>query len=193
MKYSSSKLAKAIKRKANHLDDFEKRPSKRQAMNIENCMFREKGTEEGDLHQVLTFDNDANIRQMITELQDTQILAQFSEDVLILTKAAEVIRNDIFNHEHFEFSGSFSLNCQENSLPSSLKTLISLIFNVSNMKNQERQESQACLSIGQLIIYNTKKSSPCGMKMRHTLDREPPLPIYIGLNLHHTNKQEARN
>ncbi len=29
-----------------------------------------------------------------------------------------------------------------------------------------------------------KKSSPCGTKTRHTVDREPPLPIYIGLNIH---------
>ena len=39
-------------------------------------MFCEKGQEEGDLHLVSTFDADDNIRSMITELQDTELLAR---------------------------------------------------------------------------------------------------------------------
>ena len=34
-------------------------------------------------------------------------------------------------------------------------------------------------------MYNTtKKTSPLAMTSRHTVEREPPLPIYIGLNVH---------
>ena len=52
-------------------------PAKRQAMNINNCMFCEMESEEGDpLHQVLTFDADVNIRDMVTELKDKKLLAQ---------------------------------------------------------------------------------------------------------------------
>ena len=39
-------------------------------------MFCEKGSEEGDLHQVVTFDAYANIQEMALALQDTQLLAQ---------------------------------------------------------------------------------------------------------------------
>ena len=53
----------------------------------------------------------------------------FSEDAIILVKAATIIRTDIFNHNGFKFTGYFPPNCQGNSLPSSLKLLISLIFN----------------------------------------------------------------
>ena len=113
----------------------------------------------------------------------------FSEDAAILAKAAMIIRNDTFNYQCFKFNGCFSSQCQENSLPSSLKCLISLIYNGPNLKDQDKQESQACLSVGQLIVFNMKKSSPGGMRERHTLDREPPLPIYIGLNIH----QQTRN
>ena len=44
--------------------------SKRQALDIEKCFFCEKGHDEGDLHQVSTFDTDASLRHMITELLD---------------------------------------------------------------------------------------------------------------------------
>ncbi len=43
---------------------------------INTCLFCEKGCEEAGLHQVLTFDADTNIRAMVTELQDTSLLAR---------------------------------------------------------------------------------------------------------------------
>jgi len=57
----------------------------------------------------------------------------FSENAAILAKAAMIIRNDTFNHQCFKFDGYFPSKCQENSLPSSLKYLISLIYNGSNL------------------------------------------------------------
>ena len=108
----------------------------------------------------------------------------FSEDATILAKAAMIIHNDTFNHQCFKFNGCFSTQCQENSIPSSLKSLISLIYNGPNLKDQDKEESQACLSVGQLIVFNMKKSASGGTKEWHTLNREPPLPIYISLNMH---------
>ena len=58
----------------------------------------------------------------------------FSEDAAILTKAAVIVRNDIFNHHCVSFTGAFLPNCQEDSLPSSLKSLVSLILNGPNLK-----------------------------------------------------------
>ena len=43
--------------------------------------------------------------------------------------------------------------------------------------------SQACLTAAQIILFNTKKDQPKA-KSRHSLDREPPLPVYLGLNVH---------
>ena len=109
----------------------------------------------------------------------------FSEGAVILAKAAAIIRNDVFNHQCFQFSGNFPPGCQESSLPSSLKSLVSLIFNGPNLKDQDEHESQACLTVSQLILYHIKKRpSSSAVKVRHTLNREPPLPIYIGLNTH---------
>ena len=332
LKYNNSKLTKARKRKAKSMDDLEqssRRPSKRQTVNFDSCVFCVKGHEEGDLHQVSTFDADSNIRSMVTELQDTELLARidggdliaqetkyhlkcltslrnryrshvrklnqeedkahtaeenmnisrvfvelvsyiektvqsgtslfklseihflymnrlkdfgiskgfnrtrlkerllehfpeadeqydgrntiitfnkavesilrealkerdFSEDANILAKAAKIIRNDIFNHGNFKFAGCFPSNCQENSVPSSLKLLISLIVNGPNLKDQDQCETQACLTVGQAIVYNTKKraSDSCAVKTRHSPDREPPLPIYVGLNIHQVTRSK---
>ncbi len=65
----------------------------------------------------------------------------FTEDATILARAATLIRNDIFNHQCFDFAGSFPPGCQEDSLPSSLKSLISLIFSGANLKDQDKHES----------------------------------------------------
>ncbi|KAI0209629.1 hypothetical protein LSAT2_005639 [Lamellibrachia satsuma] len=56
-----------------------------------------------------------------------------------------------------------------------------LIFNVPNLKHQDRRRAQACFS--QSILYNTKKrTSHSSGKTKHTLEREPHLHIYTGLN-----------
>ena len=87
LKYSNSKLTRAKKRRANDCDESERIPIKRQAMNIKNCMFCEKGNDEGDLHQVVTFDADFNIREMIKALQDTHLLARIDGGDLIAKEA----------------------------------------------------------------------------------------------------------
>lgn len=118
-------------------------------------------------------------------LKDALKKRDFDEDALILAKAAKIIRHDIFSHTGFKFTGSFPAKCQENSLPSSLKSLVSMILNGSNLKDQEKCDSQSCLTIGEGILYNIKKrESPTAGMSRHSLEREPPLPIYIGLNVH---------
>ena len=58
----------------------------------------------------------------------------FTEDALILAKAAMIVRNDILSHEGFKFTGSFQQNC--------------------------RRESQACLTASQVIVYNVKNNRP---------------------------------
>ena len=54
-----------------------------------------------------------------------------------------------------------------------------------NLKDQDRRETKVCLIIGECFLYNTKKRTPnFSGKMKHTLEREPPLPIYFDLNIH---------
>ena len=84
LKYNNSKLIKAKKRNAHDIGQSEQRPpSKRQAIKINSCVFWMKGQEEGDLHQVLTFDANDNIQAMVTALQDTELLARIDGGDLI--------------------------------------------------------------------------------------------------------------
>lgn len=106
----------------------------------------------------------------------------FCDDTLVLAQAAKIVRRDMFSHEGFTFSGAFPLECQENSVPASLKTLISMLLNGISLKEQEHKESQPCLTICQTVLFNSKKRS--SSFSRHTRAREPPLPIYIGFNIH---------
>ena len=123
---------------------------------------------------------------MINLLKEAHKNRDFTEDAVILAKAAAIVRKDIFSHQGFKFTGSFPAECQEESLPSSLKSIVSMILNGPNIKDQGRRVSQACLTIGQSIVYNFKTGTYCTVvkKTRLTLEREPPLPIYIGMNVH---------
>ena len=98
-----------------------------------------------------------------------------SEEATILAKAAMIIRNGIFNHQGFKFDGHFASKCQENALPSSLKKLISLMYNGLTLKNKTNN----CLSVGQLIVCNMTKSTSRSSKERHHLVRESTIAYYI--------------
>ena len=50
-------------------------------------MFCQKGMEEGDLYQVLTFDADQNIKDIVSDMQYTQLLAQTGTGNLIAKEA----------------------------------------------------------------------------------------------------------
>ena len=49
-----------------------------------------------------------------------------------------------------------------------------------------------CLTAAQVLLYNVKKRLPSrnDVKPRHTLQREPPIPIYIGLNVHQMTRSK---
>ena len=117
----------------------------------------------------------------------------FAEDAQILAKAASIIRKDIFNPDAIKFEGSFPENCQETSLPSSLKTLISLIFNVVSLKSKISTSPKHALPLVRLLSTTLKKKSKeSNTQTRHSLDREPPLPVYIGLNIHGLTRCKPR-
>ena len=126
-------------------------------------------------------------------LKDALKQRNFSEDAEILARAATIVRKDIFAHKGFSFSGCFPMDCQLKYLPSSLRSLVSIILNGLNIKDQEQSESQACLTVCQTIIFNTKKRS-CKTKTgqtRHSASREPPLPLNVGLSIHSSTRSKT--
>ena len=85
------------------------------------------------------------------------------------------------------FNGTFGDNCQQASIPESLKTLVSMILGGPNIASQSSNivDAQTTLSISQLLLFNsTKQHRSEKYANYHSIDREPPLPIYFGLLIH---------
>lgn len=124
-----------------------------------------------------------NIKSLLKEsLTSRDVL----KETLDLTRVVKAIRKDMFELEGFQFSGSFPPRCQQTSVPPTLLCLVSMMLNGTNIDDQEEEVSQACLTIAQLILFNSKKkSSNVHVKnTRSCLNREPPLPLYVGLSIH---------
>ena len=87
LKFNNSKLAKAKKKRDHTPNDEQKWPRNRKALDVQRCFFCEKGREEDVLHEVSTFNADKNIRHMITELNDTLLMARLVGGDLIAIEA----------------------------------------------------------------------------------------------------------
>jgi len=67
--------------------------------------------------------------------------------------------------------------------------LVTMLLRGADILDQDSTDSQACLSVAQTILFNCKKKATAKnkvstMKNRHSLEYEPPLPLYTGLNVH---------
>ena len=126
-------------------------------------------------------------------LKDALKKRDISDDVNNLAKVASIVRKDILEYKGFSFAGFVPLQCQEKSIPTSLKSLVSMIINGLNLKDQNHCESPACLTVCQTIIFNIKKrpSESSSSKPRHVAPREPPLPLYIGFNIHSLTRSKT--
>ena len=109
---------------------------------------------------------------------------KYEGDALTLSKAAKIIREDKFNFGGFQFNGSFPSDCQQNSIPTNLKYLVSMLLNGPDINDQESVESQCSLTIAQTIYFNCKRKTSIASNPRHSAVFEPPLPLYIGMQIH---------
>ena len=119
--------------------------------------------------------------------------AKNDSDAQHLARAATIIQRDILQIKN-SFNGTFPQECQKDSIPASLKTLISMIVKGSNV-NADPAESQACLTIAQLIVFNSisrYRNGPHSTGSTHHIrSRECPLPIYAALKIHGTTRDKS--
>ena len=130
-------------------------------------------------HVVLIFP-----KGMKTIVQNACFSSHCTSEASQLASVAKLLRSEISDMDNFTFDGNFPYDCQKDSVPYSLKLLISMILYGPSV---DCIDTQSCLTISQLILFNFKKKQRMAETMtstRHSLDREPPLPIYIGLNIH---------
>jgi len=126
-------------------------------------------------------------------LKDAIQSRYFEQDALSMSHLSKVIRKEMIEGKSFKFSGTFPPGCQESAVPNSLKLLVSMLLYGPNIKEIDRLNSKACLTICPRILFNCKGKVRCGSKKRHVKDREPPLPLYIGLDIHTTIAIEVRH
>ena len=127
-------------------------------------------------------------------VQEASLQKDYDMDAIYIARAAEIVRRDMFQ-KGAGFSGSFERNCQENSVPNSLKTLVDMVLlgpSIENQsKNVEQKTRQTSLTVSQLIYFNSiRHRKAAGEQSRHNIDRETPLPLYIGLKLYASTRKK---
>ena len=122
-------------------------------------------------------------------LKDAHLDHDYDNKAPLLTKVARICRQEILSVDT-TFSGSFAVDCQRDITPIT-NQLVSMILYGPNIKDKSG-EPQYCLTISQLLIFNSKKrGKPSSTQNRHSPEREPPLPLYIGLNLHSQTRSKT--
>lgn len=89
------------------------------------------------------------------------------------------------------FTGEFSDWCQEDFVSSNLWLLIKLVLEGPSIRDQSIETTrQAALSVAQIVTYNSVKHVRQGSvgQARHNVSQETPLPLYISLLLHGTER-----
>ena len=151
---------------------------------------------EAELPDPISFKQKNNILLTFNEDMGEAVLKACEHDddseALLLARASRIIRRDIFAHKNRLFNGSFETNCQESSVPSSLKALVLMILDGPQIKTESVDNlstTAASLAISQLMSFNcVKNRKPTNEEsqpvMRHNREHESPVPLYIGLKIH---------
>ena len=107
----------------------------------------------------------------------------YQEEALLFARVAKICRNELFIEENASFEGKFASNCQQ--LVPTIRLLISMILYGPDL-NTAVQETQVCNTVSQILMYNAKKrkQKEDSESSRDSLKREPPVPLYVGLNIH---------
>ena len=82
-------------------------------------------------NKVLVFEQ--AMQSMLTQALTTDC----DEEVALLAKTAKMLGKDIFQLKGFNFDGAFPAKSQKNSVPGSLKMLISMILNGNDLQQQD--------------------------------------------------------
>ena len=78
-------------------------------------------------------------------LKATKLQSNYKSETLQIAGIAKNIREEIFAHGSFKFSGSFPQNWQNTSVPYILRLLIAMI--PDRISSNANIDSQACLTI----------------------------------------------
>ena len=118
---------------------------------------------------------------------------KMDSDAWCLARAAHIVRREILKVKN-SFNGTFLSECQKKAVPVSLLTLVGMIIKGPTTKI-DPSDSQACLSIAQLIVFNSisrpRDRSEATGSTHHIRSRECPLPIYTALKIHGATQRQV--
>ncbi|KAK3921529.1 Chromosome-associated kinesin KIF4 [Frankliniella fusca] len=134
-------------------------------------------------------------REYVLTVKNADILKNFDLinddfDALAVNRFTRIVRKQIFATDT-TFTGSFSDNCEENSVPPALLALVNMLLYGSTILSECRATKPA-ISISQLILTNMLKSRPSGDIVRFTKTRETPLPLYMGLSIYGSSRNKLQ-
>ena len=117
--------------------------------------------------------------------------AKRDSDVWCLARVTHILRRDILRVNN-SFNGTFSSECQKESIPRSLLSLIGMLVKGPSTKI-DPSDNQACLSIAQLVVFNSvsRARQPEPTTTHHIRSRECPLPIYTALKIHGATRDRS--
>ena len=85
------------------------------------------------------------------------------------------------------------MDSQKESVPSLLLALVNMILEGPSIQDHSEATTSGALSIAQQLKFNAikHKRKQATATVRHSIDQETPVPIYVGLMLHaHTRKRD---
>lgn len=114
------------------------------------------------------------------------------DQAVMLMRVGKLVRKEMFE-KTYHFNGSL---CDEqyDNLPPSLCALVGMILGGSNVGQciDDNDVSTAASSIVQLLVFNAvKRGRRDSVAVRHNMDRETVLPLYLGVLIH--NKTRKRD
>ena len=110
-----------------------------------------------------------------------------------LATAAHIVRKDIPKVDN-SFNGKFFPECQKNSIPASLLSLVGMLIKGPTTKI-DPSNNEACVSVSQLIVFNSVARPhhwpEATGSTHHIRSRECPLPIYTVPKIHRATRDRA--
>ena len=116
----------------------------------------------------------------------------FDDDAFTLSKAAKILRREIFSEKYQSFQGSFSSDCQKEFLPHFVNSFVDMLLHGPNFSKSNEYLEQNVLTIAQLIIQNSikrvrKDSASCVFNT----SRESPISTYLGLMVYAKTRKKG--
>lgn len=157
-------------------------PSRLKERILEACPYLEAVGNPGQ-DTLITFRNDVNFIIRSNAPRD------FDTDALELLRTANIVRSDIFKHKQCNWE-DMNPECQEECVPTSLRTLIKMILKgpssiQCNPSEQEIDPDQVVSTISQLLFYHAnQRTRNETTRRRHDARRETPVTVYLAMKIY---------